>query len=57
MELYELELSNLIEVKIMRINTKKLNDLKITDPSFQGIKNLLITINKKLNFTQNQAQI
>lgn len=28
MDLYELELQNLIEVKIMRINTKKLNELK-----------------------------
>jgi hypothetical protein len=26
MELYELELQNLIEVKIMRINKKKLNE-------------------------------
>jgi len=36
MELYELELSNLIEVKIMRINTKRLNELKLIDSSYNG---------------------
>ncbi len=43
MELYELELSNLIEVKIMRIFTKKLNELRSVDPSYNG-KELLIFI-------------
>jgi hypothetical protein len=36
MDLYELELQNLIEVKIMRINQKKLNDLKTTNSSVVG---------------------
>ena len=36
MELYELELQNLIEVKIMRINKKKLNEVKNSNKFFTG---------------------
>lgn len=38
MELYELELQSLIEVKIMRINAKKFSDNKILDYLNSGIK-------------------
>jgi len=38
MELYELELQNLIEVKIMRINKKKLNEAKFSNKSITGKK-------------------
>jgi len=41
MELYELELSNLIEVKIMRVNNKKLNEMKNLDPIYFGRHSIL----------------